>query len=131
MLHKGPYQTKLPINLDKQDKYKYALKVLLDNSFTAQSSKVLDKLGFSYTVLKKTDVEKHDMKGIKLESYFITRNMCMQQPLAHSSNISLENPSNIDNFSKRQILLTITGRGHAVKKNPHKIWLQINNPNCL
>ena len=46
-----------------------------------------------------------------------TRNTCTQQPLAHPSNRSLENPSNIDNFSKlskRQILHTITGRGYAV-----------------
>ena len=62
----------------------------------------------------------------------------MQQPLAHPSNISLENPSNVDNFSKlskRQIPLTITGRGYAIKikkkkiKNSHRIWPQINNPN--
>ena len=59
----------------------------------------------------------------------ITRNTCTQQPLAHPSNISVENQSNNDNFSKfseRQILLTITGRGHAIK-NPHRIWPQINN----
>ena len=47
-------------------------------------------------------------------SYFIyklvSRNTCMQQLLTHPSNISLKNPSNIDNFSKlskRQILHSI------------------------
>ena len=47
-----------------------------------------------------------------------TRNMCMQQTLAHCSKTSPENPSNIDNFSKlskRKIILTITGRDHAIK----------------
>ena len=46
-----------------------------------------------------------------------TRNTYTQQPLTHPSSISLENPSNIDNFaklSKRLILLTITGRGYAI-----------------
>ena len=53
-----------------------------------------------------------------------TRNTWTQQPLAHTPKKSLENPSNNDKFSKfskRQILLTITGRGHAIKKNPHRI----------
>ena len=56
----------------------------------------------------------------------------MQQPLAHPTNVSLENPSNNDNFSKfskRQTLLTITGSEHAIKKKIHtgnyfifKVW---------
>ena len=52
-------------------------------------------------------------KGIAL-----TRNTCMRQPLAHPPKKSLENPSNnkFSEFSKRQILLTITGGGHAIKK---------------
>ena len=57
----------------------------------------------------------------------ITRNTCTQQILAHPSNISLENPSNVDNFSKlskRQIVLTIPRRGNAVKKE-NNIWPQI------
>ena len=47
----------------------------------------------------------------------------MQQTLTHPCNISLENPSNIDNFSKlseRQIILTITGRGNAIKNTIFK-----------
>ena len=49
----------------------------------------------------------------------LTRNTCMQQTLTYPSNTSLENQSNIDHFSKlskRQINLTITGRGNAIKK---------------
>ena len=49
----------------------------------------------------------------------------------HSSNTSLENPSNIDNFSKlskRQIVLTITGRGNTIKKTQY-LATNINNPN--
>ena len=46
-----------------------------------------------------------------------TRNTCTQQAVAYTSNIYLENPSNINNFlklSKRQIILNITGRGYAI-----------------
>ena len=60
-----------------------------------------------------------------------TRNTCAQQTLAHPSNIPLENPSKIHNFSKlskRQIVLTITGRGNAIKKTQH-LATHINNPN--
>ena len=52
----------------------------------------------------------------------LTRNTCTQQTLAQPSNISLENPSNIDNFSKlskRQIVFTI--RENAIKEK-HNIW---------
>ena len=55
----------------------------------------------------------------------------MQQTLAHPSNTSLENPSNIDDFSKlskRQIVLTITGSGNAIKKSQY-LATNINNPN--
>ena len=44
----------------------------------------------------------------------------MQKTLAHPSYISLENLSKIDDFSKlskRQIVLTVTGRGNAIKNN--------------
>ena len=61
----------------------------------------------------------------------LTRNTCTQQTLAHPSNISPEDPSNIDNFSKlskRQIILTITGRRNAIKKTQH-LATDINNPN--
>ena len=61
----------------------------------------------------------------------VTRNTCTQQTLAHPSNTSLENPSNIENFSKlskRQIVLTITGRGNAIKKTQY-LATNINNPN--
>ena len=46
----------------------------------------------------------------------------MQQTLAHPSNTSLAKTSNVDNFSKlskRQIILTITGRENAVKEKQH------------
>ena len=55
----------------------------------------------------------------------------MQQTLAHPSNTSLENPSNIDNFSKlskRHIVLTITVRGNAIKKTQH-LATNVNDPN--
>ena len=51
------------------------------------------------------------------KSRIYTRNTRTQQTLARPSNTSLENPSNIDNFSKlskRQIVLSITGRGNAI-----------------
>ena len=83
------------------------------------------------TVLKESSsgTQKHSELRL-ITALSETRNRSTQQPLAHPSNISLQNPSNIDNFSKlskRQILLTITGREHAIKKNPHRIWPQINN----
>ena len=55
----------------------------------------------------------------------------MQQTYTHPFNISPENPSKTDNFSKlskSQIVLIITGRGHAVKQRKvkrekrHNIW---------
>ena len=55
----------------------------------------------------------------------------MQQTLTHLSNTSLKNPSNIDNFSKlskRQIVLTITVRGNAIKKTQY-LATHINNRN--
>ena len=61
----------------------------------------------------------------------MTRNTCTQQILAHPSSTSLENPSKIDNFSKlskRQIVLTITGSGNAIKKTQYLVTC-INNPN--
>lgn len=39
--------------LTKEDKYKFAVKVLLDNSFMVQSGEVFYKVGFSYMVLRK------------------------------------------------------------------------------
>ena len=51
------------------------------------------------------------------KSRIYTRNTRTQQTLARPSNTSLENPSNIDNFSKlskRQIVLSITGRGNEI-----------------
>ena len=60
-----------------------------------------------------------------------TGNTCTQQTLAHPSNMSLENPSNVDNFSKlskRQIFLTITGRGNAIK-NTQYLGTNIKNLN--
>ena len=58
------------------------------------------------------------MLGLYLSWHnYLTRNTCKQQTLAHSSNISLENPSNVDNFSKlskRQIVFIITTRGNAI-----------------
>ena len=64
------------------------------------------------------------LKYLTIGRPYITRNTCTQQPLAHPSNISLENPSNNDNFSKfskRQILLTITGRGHVKKESTQNL----------
>ena len=57
--------------------------------------------------------------------------MCTQQTLTLPSNTSLENPSNIDNFlrlSKRQIVITVTGRGNAIKKTQH-LATNVHNPN--
>ena len=45
---------------------KYAVKVLFHNNFCTQSAEVLEKVGFTY-------VEKHNMKGVQLESYFLNR----------------------------------------------------------
>ena len=56
-LVKGPYETKMPVNLDREDGYKFAVKVFLDSSFTVQSGEVLYKAGFSYMVLRKKSVE--------------------------------------------------------------------------
>ena len=55
----------------------------------------------------------------------------MQQTLGYPSNISLAYPSKMDNFStlsKRQMFLTITERGNAIKKTQH-FAANINNPN--
>ena len=55
-------------------------------------------------------------------SVHVTRNTSKQQALAHSSYISLENPGNVDNLSKlskRQIVLSIIGRGNAITKIQH------------
>lgn len=49
----GPYETRMPISLNRKDKYKFVVKVLLDNSFTVQSGKVLYQAGFSYMMLRK------------------------------------------------------------------------------
>ena len=73
VLEKGPFQVKMPWKVGTEDKYKYAVKVLFDNNFPTQSAEVLEKIGFSYAVLKRKYVEKHNMQGVKLESYFINR----------------------------------------------------------
>ena len=61
-----------------------------------------------------------DMKDSILYQYQeYTRNVCMQQTLAHPFNTSPQNPSKIDNFSKlskREFIHTITGRMNAVDK---------------
>lgn len=71
LLDIGSYQAKMPLNLNIDDKY--AVKVLLDNSFNMQSGEVLEKIGFSYIILKKKKVEKHNMKGLKLKSFLLNK----------------------------------------------------------
>ena len=63
----------MPLDINIHDKYKFAVKVLLNNTFSVQSSKVLEKIRFSYTVLEKKDVKKHDMPGVKLESFLLSK----------------------------------------------------------
>lgn len=73
VLVKGLYEVKMPWKLSTEDKYKYPLVVLFENNFRPQSAEVLEKVGLTYTVLKKKNVEKDDVKGIKLESCFINK----------------------------------------------------------
>lgn len=60
-----------PLRLSAEDKYKYAVKVLFDDNFCTQYTEVLEKVSFTYAVLKKKNVEKHNMQGTKLDSFFI------------------------------------------------------------
>ena len=62
----------MPLDLSNVDKYKYTVKVLLKNSSTTQSE-VLDKIGFSYTVLLRKRVEIHKMSGVKLTAFFLEK----------------------------------------------------------
>lgn len=45
LLEKEPYQTKMPFNLNIDEKYKFTTDVWLDNSLTVQSGKALEKGG--------------------------------------------------------------------------------------
>ena len=82
--------------------------------------KIYMTLKFQLNILKyecsKKD-KKSRTKSNRGGTFFKTRNTCTQQPLAYPSNICPKNPSNINNFSKlskRQTLLNITGKGHAI-----------------
>ena len=72
-MEKGPLESKFSKNLSTENKYKYAIQVLFDNNFHTQSAEVLEKIGFTHAVLKKRLVEKHNMKGAKLDSFFIDK----------------------------------------------------------
>ena len=63
----------MPLDINIHDKYKFAVKVLLNNTFSVQSSEVFEKIRYSYTVLEKKDVKKHNMAGVKLESFLLNK----------------------------------------------------------
>lgn len=71
-MEKGPFESKFLFRLSTEDKYKYAVKVLFDN-FCTRSAEVLEKVRFTYVVLKRKNVEKRTMQGIKLDLFFINR----------------------------------------------------------
>ena len=67
----GPFITRMPSLLSNEDKYKYALYILLKSNVNMLSGEFISELGFDIMKLEKRDIVHHKMGSVKLENYLL------------------------------------------------------------
>ena len=69
----GPYNMKIPVGLNIQDTYKFALSTLMNSNITLLSGESVTDIGFDIINLDKKHPIKNPSAGLKLESYLLNK----------------------------------------------------------